>query len=265
MADIDRERYGIRWEPQPPLVGSRCLRHRFSCLLNAYGDVWPCVGVSVTVGNVRERPLADILRDSEVIEDLRQHRKTIKGPCAACEKAAECYGCRGAAYQLTGDYLASDPLCWRLETRQAEIRKLPAPAGDFIPQQPPMRVVDTLLEVGERFARVAYEIPAEGPFVGADGRLDEAAHLEMIAQAIAALNGFRCSRQPDHQGLLLGAENVEVLGECRRGDRLTISVFKEVKYGDFGVVDGTVMRGDEVVARGRIKVWHKAGGTGAVA
>jgi radical SAM protein with 4Fe4S-binding SPASM domain len=260
IAEIDRNRYGIRWDPQPPLVGSRCLRHRFSCLVNTYGDVWPCVGVSITVGNVRERPLAEILRDSEVIEDLRRHRTTMKGPCAACEKAAECYGCRGAAYQLTGDYLASDPLCWRLETRQDEIGKLPAAAGTFVPQQLPMRIVDTLMEVGERFARVECEVPREGPFVGADGRLDDAAYLEMIAQSIAALNGFRTGGNGNHQGLLLGAENLEVLAECRRGDRLSISVFKETKYGDFGVVSGAVTRGSELVARGRIKVWHKAGG-----
>lgn len=38
---------------------------------------------------------------------------TIKGPCNSCDMTDGCYGCRGAAYQLTGDYLASDPLCRR--------------------------------------------------------------------------------------------------------------------------------------------------------
>ena len=48
-----------------------------------------------------------------LLKDLKDHRNTIKGPCGTCEKADHCYGCRGAAYQMTGDYLASDPLCWR--------------------------------------------------------------------------------------------------------------------------------------------------------
>jgi radical SAM protein with 4Fe4S-binding SPASM domain len=113
IARIDRERYGLVWDPQPPLVGNKCLRHRFSCLVTARGDVLPCVGVTLAVGNVRETPLADILRNSEVIRNLKHHRETIKGPCRDCDKAAECYGCRGAAFQMTGDYLASDPLCWR--------------------------------------------------------------------------------------------------------------------------------------------------------
>lgn len=112
IAAIDEARYGRTWSIQPPLLGNRCMRHKFSCLVGARGDVMPCVGVNLGLGNVREQPLADILANSQVLKDLKNHRKTIKGPCRTCEKADMCYGCRGAAYQLTGDYLASDPLCW---------------------------------------------------------------------------------------------------------------------------------------------------------
>ena len=72
----------------------------------------PCVGVDIPLGSIREQRLVDILQH-QVFCDLKNFRKTIKGPCASCEKSAECYGCRGAAYQMTGDYLASDPTCWR--------------------------------------------------------------------------------------------------------------------------------------------------------
>lgn len=112
ISDIDRRFYGKQWDPQPPLVGNRCLRHQFSCLVTSKGDVMPCVGVTIALGNIRRQSLGDILRDSQVIKDLRDYRRTIKGPCGNCGKAATCYGCRGAAYQMTGDYLASDPLCW---------------------------------------------------------------------------------------------------------------------------------------------------------
>jgi radical SAM protein with 4Fe4S-binding SPASM domain len=115
IARIDRENYGHDWEPQPPLMGNKCLRHRFSCLVTAQGDVMPCVGVTIPIGNVKQEPLAAILRNSPIIKDLKNHRKTIKGPCRVCDQAEECYGCRGAAFQLTGDYLASDPLCWKNE------------------------------------------------------------------------------------------------------------------------------------------------------
>ena len=112
IAAFDRE-LGFDWEPQPPLVGAKCLRHQYSCVINVNGDVTPCVGITITVGNVLETPLEEILRTSNVITHLKSYREMIKGPCKTCERAESCYGCRGAAYQLTGDYLASDPLCWK--------------------------------------------------------------------------------------------------------------------------------------------------------
>ncbi len=113
LAEIDRQHYDGRWEPQPPLVGNRCMRHLFSCLVTSKGVVTPCVGVNVPLGNIRQHKLIDILFQSQLIKDLKNYRQTIKGPCRSCDKADQCYGCRGAAYQMTGDYLASDPLCWK--------------------------------------------------------------------------------------------------------------------------------------------------------
>jgi len=113
LAELDREEFGRHWEPQPPLVGNRCMRHQVSCLVTSNGEVMPCVGVTIPLGSIRQVPLATILNESEVLTNLKNYRETIKGECRSCEKASECYGCRGAAYQLTGDYLASDPTCWR--------------------------------------------------------------------------------------------------------------------------------------------------------
>jgi len=104
-------------EPRPPLVGDRCLRHQYSCLVTSTGNVFPCVGIDIPVGNIRQTPLREIISGSEIIQDLRNHLNTIKAPCGACELADECYGCRGTAYQMTGDWLASDPLCWRIDSR----------------------------------------------------------------------------------------------------------------------------------------------------
>jgi len=114
LARIDGQQYGRNWDIQPPLVGNKCLRHKFSCLVTSLGEVRPCVGVTIPLGNIRTRPLAEIIAGSQVLRDLKNHRRTIKGPCASCEKADHCYGCRGTAFQMTGDYLASDPMCWKV-------------------------------------------------------------------------------------------------------------------------------------------------------
>ncbi len=113
IADLDRRRFGRAWEIQPPLVGGQCMRHQFSCLVTSRGDIMPCVGVTLSLGNLRHLPLAEILAQSQVLKDLKNHRHTIKGGCRTCDRAEVCYGCRGAAFQITGDYLAADPLCWR--------------------------------------------------------------------------------------------------------------------------------------------------------
>jgi radical SAM protein with 4Fe4S-binding SPASM domain len=114
LSEIDRVKYGNEWVPQPPLAGNRCLRHQFSCVVTSIGDVIPCVGVTISAGNIRNKSLEQILKESEVFENLRNFQSSITGPCGTCEKSDYCYGCRGAAYQITGDYLASDPLCWKI-------------------------------------------------------------------------------------------------------------------------------------------------------
>ncbi len=113
LSVIDKEKFNRHWEPQPPLVGNKCMRHQVSCVVTATGDVMPCVGVTIALDNIRRNRLAVILKNSEVVKNLKNYREMIKGECRSCDKAAECYGCRGAAYQLTGDYLAADPTCWR--------------------------------------------------------------------------------------------------------------------------------------------------------
>ncbi|MDZ7642323.1 MAG: radical SAM protein [Desulfurivibrio sp.] len=112
LALIDGEEFGFNWSPRPPLAASQCARHEYSCTVTSIGDVTPCPGVNVRAGNIRRQSLAEILAGSQVIQELRDIRHTIKGKCADCDHNATCYGCRGHAYQVTGDYLAEDPLCW---------------------------------------------------------------------------------------------------------------------------------------------------------
>jgi radical SAM protein with 4Fe4S-binding SPASM domain len=78
--------------------------------LRPNGDIYPCTFLPIKVGNIREQSLADIWRNSKVLNTLRQ-RSTLKGKCGSCEYREGCGGCRGRAYACTGDYLESDPVC----------------------------------------------------------------------------------------------------------------------------------------------------------
>lgn len=112
LAEIDASEFGRIWNPLPPLAASRCARHEYSCTITSVGDVNPCPGVSIQIGSIRNKPLRKILATSKIIHDLRNIRKKIKGRCADCTHNDFCYGCRGHAYQVTGDHLAEDPICW---------------------------------------------------------------------------------------------------------------------------------------------------------
>jgi MoaA/NifB/PqqE/SkfB family radical SAM enzyme len=112
---IDKERFAILWSSRPTIAAFSCKRHLYSCLINSQGYVQPCTGIDLQVGNIRTKSLRDVLNDSPEIRDLRNIYENIEGRCKTCEHSGECYGCRGNAYQITGDYLASDPTCWRCE------------------------------------------------------------------------------------------------------------------------------------------------------
>jgi radical SAM protein with 4Fe4S-binding SPASM domain len=214
--------------------------------------------VNIPLGNIRQNSLKDILRESEVMEDLRNYRLNLKGPCRICDKSDNCYGCRGAAYQLTGDYLASDPLCWENAERQNDIAHLPIAVERLIPQKPPMRVIDNLIKIGERTAEFNVTISNDMLFVREDGTLEESVYLEMVAQAAAALTGFKNLGVNGKvvDGLLLGAKKFDILGKAHIGERLTISIFKYARFGDFAIIRGQVSLNEDIIAQGEIKIWQ---------
>ncbi|EFK94855.1 Radical SAM domain protein [sediment metagenome] len=238
-----------------------CNRHMFSCVVTSYGYLLPCPGLRIPLGNILNQKLSDILKDSEILCDLKDSANKIKGPCRHCENTGICCGCRGRAYLATGDYLASDLVCINIKTgkHEHETVSLPLPADQIIPQKPPMRIIDTLDRLAERSASCSVLIKKDMPFIEDDGSVDNVAYLEMIAQSIAALNGFRQMNESGSspEGYLLGAKNLSITGRAEVGDRLSIMVFKYARYGGFGIVKGIVSKNSEIIARGEIKVWHK--------
>lgn len=261
LGRIDLNEFSREWELPASLTGRSCKRHLFACHVTPCGTIFACVGVTIPLGNVRKESLREILELSEVLENLRAFDQKVKEPCRTCSKSTDCYGCRGAAYQLTGDYLTGDQMCWKVE--DAEIESLPVGAAGLVPHGKSMRMIEQLVQIGEREARTTFTVTRDSLLVDENGRLDELAYVEMIAQSFAASHGFHLSidERRLHRGLLLGAKDIVVSGEARVGDVLTVHLRKVTRFGAFGVVEGSIYKQDRtLVASGQIKIWRPSDG-----
>lgn len=75
------------------------------------GDVIPCMLLQIKLGNVREKSIVDIWEESSILATIRD-RRLLKGECGKCRFRDVCAGCRGRAYEMTGDFMATDLGCW---------------------------------------------------------------------------------------------------------------------------------------------------------
>ncbi|MBI2941450.1 MAG: TIGR04053 family radical SAM/SPASM domain-containing protein [Chloroflexi bacterium] len=80
------------------------------CFVSHRGDVCPSGFLQLSAGNIRERSLVELYRESPLFHALRD-RTLLKGRCGRCPFRGVCGGSRARAYALTGDYLAEDPSC----------------------------------------------------------------------------------------------------------------------------------------------------------
>ncbi|QUG42886.1 TIGR04053 family radical SAM/SPASM domain-containing protein [Psychrobacillus sp. INOP01] len=88
------------------------------------GDVFPSGLLPIKAGNVRQTPLVEIYRDSEVFQNLRSPDK-YKGKCGVCEFNKVCGGSRSRAYNVTGDYMESEPYCVYIPQSMRKKKKQP--------------------------------------------------------------------------------------------------------------------------------------------
>ncbi|HLF95258.1 MAG TPA: radical SAM protein [Planctomycetota bacterium] len=102
-----------------------CNCARGNCAVSSTGEVYPCISVPWSAGNVREKPFAEIWRDSPVFRRIRELRLADYPHCAPCDLKRWCSRQRGAAYLASGEYTGIDP--WICEAAEAT-RKASAPA-----------------------------------------------------------------------------------------------------------------------------------------
>ena len=105
-----------------------------SCLISHDGIVYPCIELRTPLGDLRRQLLAEIWRDSPMLQQLRRfHTRAHLHTCQTCALADYCEGrCAGLAFKESGDWLASDSLaCRQAQAHFAFLhpgRDIPAPS-----------------------------------------------------------------------------------------------------------------------------------------
>jgi radical SAM protein with 4Fe4S-binding SPASM domain len=128
----------IGHRPPPPAEQFNCNCARGNCAISARGEVYPCISVPWSAGNVRDRPFAEIWRHSPVFTRIRGLTLADFPKCAPCPHRGHCTHDRGAAYNATGDYTGADPfVCATAEVAHRLSDEAARPATPSTPSPPP--------------------------------------------------------------------------------------------------------------------------------
>jgi radical SAM protein len=102
------------------------------------GTVHPSGFLPLGAGSVREQPLAEIYRSSELFTGLRDADR-LGGKCGRCEFRRVCGGSRSRAYGVTGDPYAEEPWCGYVPGSFPHQRELAALLPDAAPVRQPQQ------------------------------------------------------------------------------------------------------------------------------
>jgi len=81
LKGIDEREFNISWEVVPPIAAYGCTNHIHGyCYISSNGNVQPCSGLPIIVGNVKDDKLRNILL-KHIFHELRNIKHNITGFC----------------------------------------------------------------------------------------------------------------------------------------------------------------------------------------
>jgi heme b synthase len=101
---VDFENYGL------DAVTRGCLGGTAFCFISYDGIVQPCGYLELNCGDLKANTFDSVWHESRIFKQLRDF-SAYKGKCGRCEYLTVCGGCRGRAFEATGDFMAEEPLC----------------------------------------------------------------------------------------------------------------------------------------------------------
>lgn len=130
----------------------------------------------------------------------------------------------------------------------------PINAAPYIPQQPPIVMVDTFLECNDALIITSFKIPKEHIFVQ-NGQLTAAGIIENIAQTCAARIGWLNRHEPVKIGMIGSVNNLEISFFPAAGETLNTKVEIMSEIFNATVMQAEIQCNGEIVAQCAMKVF----------
>lgn len=130
----------------------------------------------------------------------------------------------------------------------------PINAAPYIPQRPPVLMVDTFLECNNSLIITSYKIPEDHVFLR-NGRLSSAGLIENIAQACATRIGWLNRDKPVKIGVIGSISNLEISFFPSTGQTLITRVDILSEIFEATVVHAEIKCESETIAQCDMKVF----------
>lgn len=130
----------------------------------------------------------------------------------------------------------------------------PVNAQQYIPQQPPVVMVDILLECTEALTITEFSIPKSHIFVQ-NGQLTAAGLLENIAQTCATRIGWLNRDKPVKIGVIGSISKMEISHFPLAGQTLNTRIDVVSEIFDATIVEAEIKCEEQTLAQGKMKVF----------
>ena len=134
---------------------------------------------------------------------------------------------------------------------------IPVPIEQLLPQRPPMLLLSRLLSCTATDGTAEALLAPGHLFSLPDDTIHPAAFVELMAQAYAAVHGYRdhLAGKAPRIGYLAGVTQASVLGAARIGDQLIVSVRQTALIKPFIRARAQVTRDGETLAEGELTLF----------
>ena len=121
---------------------------------------------------------------------------------------------------------------------------------ELIPHREPIRIISEVIEIADDFAITGAVVKSSWPLYDGNA-VNSLVLIEAIAQTAALVEGYKKKKQgmPGVKGWLVGIKSAEFKQASIPVDtRVVIAVKSLYSFDNYGVIEGTVKSGEDVLA-----------------